>query len=77
MPTARSVLTILLLVLLTAATRLAAADSLLVPESTPRHPAWLLEVPNSAGDVLVADTAAATMYRFRKTPGGMREVDRR
>ena len=77
MPPARSVLTILLLILLTPGTRLAAADALLVPESTPTYPAWLLEVPNSAGDVLVADTAAATMYRFRKTPGGMREVDRR
>jgi len=77
MPAARPVLTFVFLVLLNAMARQAAADALLVPESAPRHPAWLLEVPDSAGDVLVADTAAATMYRFRKTPQGMREVDRR
>jgi hypothetical protein len=77
MPAARPVLTFVFLVLLIATTGPAAADALLVPEGAPRHPSWLLEVPDSAGDVLVADTEAATMYRFRKTPRGMQEVDRR
>ena len=66
-----------LLILQAESPPLAAADAALTPGSRALQPAWLLEVPDSAGDVLVADTGSATMYRFRKTAAGVTEVDRR
>jgi len=53
------------------------ADSALVPDSSGLVPAWLLDVPQSVGDILVADTSSATMYRFRNSPVGPVEVDQR
>ncbi len=42
----------------------AAADSIVPMDPVERMPAYLLEVPESVTDVLVADTNAATLYRF-------------
>ena len=53
------------------------ADSLLIPDRADRLPAWLLEVPRSVEDILIADTSSATMYRFRNSPAGLVEVDQR
>lgn len=68
---------IALLILPAEPSKLAAADASLAPGPGALQPAWLLEVPDSAGDVLVADTGSATMYRFRNTAEGVTEVDRR
>lgn len=40
-------------------------------------PAYLLEVPESAGDILIADTGSATLLRFSQTRDGIVERDRR
>ena len=65
------------LVLLIHPVQCAFADSLLAPEDRGRAPAWMLEVPQSVEDILIADTSSATMYRFRNTSAGLVEVDRR
>lgn len=54
------------------------ADSLIVPEVNENlSPAWLLELPQSVEDILIADTSSATMYRFRNSPAGLIEIDQR
>lgn len=53
------------------------ADALLIPDREHTSLAWLLEVPNSVEEILIADTSSATMYRFRNSPGGLVEVDQR
>lgn len=47
----------------------ASGDSLL--------PAYLLEVPESVNDILIADAGSATMYRFERTRNGVVAVDQR
>jgi len=42
-----------------------------------RMPAYLLEIPESIGDVLVADAGSATMYRFARLGDAIVEMDRR
>lgn len=39
-------------------------DSIASFEPNPRVPSWVLEIPNSVSDILVADTGSAAMYRF-------------
>jgi murein L,D-transpeptidase YafK len=77
MTATRTALFLLLLVALNMPGRPVAADALMVPDRAALQPAWLLEVPDTSGDVLIADTHSATMYRFRKTATGLVEVDRR
>jgi len=55
----------------------AASDGKLVPTATTRLPAYLLEIPDSIRNILIADTSSATMYRFIRTDDGILERDRR
>ena len=59
------------------ATATAAADSSLAIESGLRRPAWLIEMPDSVTDILVADTGNATMYRFARAGDDIVGVDQR
>ena len=40
-------------------------------------PAYVLELPESVSNVLIADTTAATMHRFGRTPSGIEKIDQR
>lgn len=42
-----------------------------------KFPAYLLEVPDTVADVLIADTESATMYRFSRSNGAIVAVDQR
>jgi murein L,D-transpeptidase YafK len=53
-----------LLALLCLSVGAAEADSIATTELAERMPAYLLEVPESVTNVLVADTTAATLYHF-------------
>jgi hypothetical protein len=55
----------------------ARADAALVTEPVDRAPAWLLEIPDSVTDILVAETGSATMHRFLRSGKRIVEVDRR
>ena len=74
--TATRIVIAIIAVLLLPAQR-SAADSLLIPDRADRIPAWLVEVPQSVQDILIADTGSATMYRYRNSPTGLRAVDQR
>ena len=69
----------LLVLLLTLAGAFSAlADSAV--QQTPaanQVPAWIIEVPESVNDVLVADTSDASLHRFRRDTGGVAWVDER
>lgn len=65
-----------LISLLVAATAAADDSSLVTPVHTDR-PAWLLEVPDSVTDILVAETGAATMHRFTRVGDRIVKVDQR
>ena len=41
------------------------------------QPAYVLELPESVSDVLIADTTAATMHRFGRTASGIEKIDQR
>ena len=53
------------------------ADSGLVTEVGTGRPAWLIEVPDTVTDILVADTGNATMYRFARAGEDIVEIDQR
>ena len=55
----------------------ALADSAMMPTADARQPAWLIEVPDSVTDILVAETDAATMRRFLRAGERIVEVDQR
>jgi len=57
--------------------RLARADAAMVAEPVARYPAWLLQVPESVHDILVAETDTATMHRFTSSGGQIVEADQR
>ena len=40
-------------------------------------PAYLLEVPESVTDILIADTGSATMHRFERSDSGVVAIDQR
>jgi hypothetical protein len=42
-----------------------------------RLPAWLIEVPDTVSDILIADTGAATMHRFKRAGDDIVERDQR
>jgi len=52
-------------------------SSLVVANSASQRPAWLIEVPDSVTDILVAETGSATMRRFTQAGGDIIEVDQR
>ena len=60
--------------------RTAAADAVdagLASSAGERLPAWLIEVPDTVTDILVADTGSATMHRFARAGGDIVEIDQR
>jgi hypothetical protein len=57
--------------------RLAIADSAMVAGIPARTPAWLLEIPDSVTDILVAETGSATMRRFTRIGESVVEQDQR
>ena len=62
------------------ATSAASADDsapVAMPTAAVRQPAWLIEVPDSVTDILVAETDAATMRRFVRAGDRIMEVDQR
>lgn len=40
-------------------------------------PAFIVEIPASVSDVLIAETASATLHRFGRTASGILDIDRR
>ena len=52
-------------------------SSLVVADSSLQRPAWLIEVPDSVTDILVAETGSATMHRFARAGDDIIEVDQR
>lgn len=56
---------------------IASDSSLVVTESTTQRPAWLIEVPESVTDILIAETGAATMRRFARAGDDIIEIDQR
>jgi len=52
-------------------------DSTGVSAALNRMPAYLLEVPESVTDILIADTGSATMYRFVRSGDRIVEKDQR
>ena len=66
----------LLISLLISAAAVANDSSLVTPVETGR-PAWLLEIPDSVNDILIAETDTATMRRFARAGKEIIEVDQR
>lgn len=70
----------LTLCLLVVAERSAAAESAAAPASVDRSdlaPAWLLQLPESVRDVLVADTGGARLVRFERSGDNYVEAESR
>ena len=69
---------LMITVLLLALTRGATADDTVAALSrSSRLPAYLLELPGSVSDILIADVASATMRRFVRSGGNIVEKDQR
>ncbi len=69
---------LIITVLLLALTRGATADDTVAALSrSSRLPAYLLELPDSVSDILIADVASATMRRFVRSGGNIVEKDQR
>ena len=69
---------LLITLLLLALTRGATADDTVAALSrSSRLPAYLLELPDSVSDILIADVASATMRRFVRSGGNIVEKDQR
>ena len=47
------------------------------PGDHPLLPAYLLEMPESVTNILIADTSSATMHRFSRSAEGITQVDQR
>jgi len=56
---------------------MAAADTAVAPGNNDLLPGYLLEVPDTVSDILIADTSTATMHRFVRTDEGITLVDER
>ena len=52
--------------LLFAISAVADDSSRVVVDPAERRPAWLLEVPDSVTDILIAETSSATMHRSKR-----------
>ena len=52
-------------------------SSLVRSGSASQRPAWLIEVPDSVTDILVAETGSATMHRFARAGDDIIEIDQR
>ncbi len=49
----------------------------MVATGTSRMPAYLIEIPDSVTDILIAETSAATMRRFTRAGNDIVEIDQR
>jgi len=56
---------------------MATADTAAVPGINDLLPGYLLEVPDTVSDILIADTSTATMHRFVRSDEGITLVDER
>ena len=54
-----------------------ADDAVTVLDTTGRLPAYLIQVPDSVSDILIADAASATMHRFVRSGDDIVEKDQR
>ncbi len=69
--------TMLLLLLAAWQTAAAAADGVLIAAPAGAVPAYLLELPPSVSDILIADAENATMHRFVQSDGKILKKDHR
>jgi murein L,D-transpeptidase YafK len=77
MPDTRQIL-LIIAVLLFAVTRIATAeDNVAALSRSSQLPAYLLEMPDSVSDILIADTASATLRRFIHSGDYIVEKDQR
>ena len=63
--------------LLFAISAVADDSSRVVVDPAERRPAWLLEVPDSVTDILIAETSSATMHRFARVGEDIVAIDQR
>lgn len=68
---------ILLMLLSQAVSQADPVGGMVLTSPADQVPAYLLEVPSSVGDILIADTETATMYRFVQGSEGVVEKDQR
>jgi len=68
---------VIFLLAITVATTSSADDAASTSAGASRLPAYLLEVPDSVADILIAETSAATMHRFVRSSDGVVEKDQR
>lgn len=54
----------------------ARADAVFLPPAHARYPAYILELPDSVSDVLIADASSATMWRFANAGEEMLQTGR-
>lgn len=54
-----------------------AEDAGMATDMASRQPAWLLEIPDSVTDILIADAGSATMHRFARAGEDIVEIDQR
>ena len=66
-----------LLLLLAIVESAGAAEPAFAMPGGERAPAWLIEVPDTITDILIADTGAATMHRFARAGSAVVEIDQR
>jgi murein L,D-transpeptidase YafK len=76
MPDTRQIL-LIIAVLLFAVTRATAEDNVAALSRSSQLPAYLLEMPDSVSDILIADTASATLRRFIHSGDYIVEKDQR
>jgi murein L,D-transpeptidase YafK len=68
---------VLLCLVMTGKQETIAADSTPIVATATRLPAYLLEMPDSVTDILIANTESATMHRFVRSGGRIIEQDQR
>ena len=68
---------VLLCLVMTGKQETIAADSAPIAATATRLPAYLLEMPDSVTDILIANTKTATMHRFVRSGGRIIEQDQR
>jgi hypothetical protein len=69
--------TLFALMLLARAATADPVDAGLTIPADKRLPAWLIEVPDTVTDILIADTGSATMHRFARAGGDIVAIDQR
>lgn len=77
MPNTKSTISTVL-ILFTALTRIAVADDgSAIITATGKLPAYILEMPDSVSDILIADAANATLHRFGRSGASIVQKDQR